>query len=258
MHQKIFNLITASIFTAIIFVLSLVKNLGYIEIGVVTVTIIHIPVILGAMLLPLFYTTWLGFIFGLGSLIASFLYASTPVDLLFQNPAVSILPRIVFAESICLLKLLFSKVENKKYINIVSLFLTVFLIASLVVLIPDRLVRSMNISNILFNIIQILLLFLGVTIILILLFTSLKKRTDSHMRATLVPIFATLVHTLLVISLIMTFSNNPLLNATIIQLLSVQIVLNASVEMMLAVVVVPPLYLGIKNFLNRGKYDFTL
>ena len=86
-----------STFSAIILILTLVPNIGYIRVGVASITIVHIPVLIGIMFLGVGYSLSLGLVFGLSSLIAAFMYASSPADLAFQNPIISVLPRIVFA-----------------------------------------------------------------------------------------------------------------------------------------------------------------
>lgn len=56
-----------SLFMAIIFILA-VTPLGFIPLGYIRATIIHIPVIMGAILLGPYLGIWLGFFFGLISL----------------------------------------------------------------------------------------------------------------------------------------------------------------------------------------------
>ena len=59
----------AGIFTAVIFVMAAVPFLGYIPLGFMNATIIHVPVIIGALILGPRYGAWLGFVFGMTSLI---------------------------------------------------------------------------------------------------------------------------------------------------------------------------------------------
>lgn len=58
-----------SIFVAIIFLLAFTPGLGYIPLGVIRITIVHIPVIIGSILLGPKYGAVLGAMFGLTSLI---------------------------------------------------------------------------------------------------------------------------------------------------------------------------------------------
>lgn len=61
-----------------------------------SITILHIPAIIGAILEGPFVGTGIGAIFGLFSLLQAYIAPTGPVDPLFQNPLVSVLPRLVF------------------------------------------------------------------------------------------------------------------------------------------------------------------
>jgi uncharacterized membrane protein len=92
------ELILVSLFSAIILILAMVPNVGLISFGAVAITIIHIPVLIGAMTLKRISSVLvLGLLFGLGSLFAALTRGSTPIDLAFINPLISVLPRILFA-----------------------------------------------------------------------------------------------------------------------------------------------------------------
>ena len=66
---KTSKLVMAAMFTAIILIMSFTPYLGYIPLGFMNATIIHIPVIIGAIILGPVYGGFLGGIFGLTSLI---------------------------------------------------------------------------------------------------------------------------------------------------------------------------------------------
>ncbi len=68
-NQKTLELVQVALFTAIIFVLAMVPGLGYIPLGVVRATTIHIPVIIGSLILGPKKGAVLGGMFGLTSLI---------------------------------------------------------------------------------------------------------------------------------------------------------------------------------------------
>ena len=63
------DMVTTAMFVAIILAMSFVPYLGYIPLGLVNATIIHIPVIIGAILLGPARGAFLGGIFGLTSMI---------------------------------------------------------------------------------------------------------------------------------------------------------------------------------------------
>lgn len=141
--RNILDLVIASILTAIILVLSLVPNAGFIHVGVVSITIVHIPVLIGVLLLPLAYAIFLGLVFGFGSMIASFIYASNPIDLAFQNPLVSVLPRILFALAAFFILRGFILTERKvKFGKIIVFFIVVATLLFLFAYAPNVLSSS--------------------------------------------------------------------------------------------------------------------
>lgn len=68
-NEKTLGLVQVALFTAIIFVLAMVPGLGYIPLGVIRATTIHIPVIVGSIVLGPKKGAVLGGMFGLTSLI---------------------------------------------------------------------------------------------------------------------------------------------------------------------------------------------
>ena len=67
--KKTTKMVQLALFSAIIILLAMVPGLGYIPLGVIKATTIHIPVIIGAILLGPKEGAFLGFIFGCTSLI---------------------------------------------------------------------------------------------------------------------------------------------------------------------------------------------
>jgi len=121
--KKILNMTLFAVFASISVVLGLVPNLGYINLGFGSITIVHIPVLIGVMFLPLSYSLALGLVFGLTSLLASFIYASNPFDYAFQNPLISVLPRVLFALAAYYIfhgfKRIFGKLKNGNYYSFI-------------------------------------------------------------------------------------------------------------------------------------------
>jgi uncharacterized membrane protein len=68
-NSKTSDLVKLSFFVAIIILLAVTPFLGYIPLGFTRATIIHIPVIIGSILLGPAYGAFLGFVFGMTSLI---------------------------------------------------------------------------------------------------------------------------------------------------------------------------------------------
>ncbi len=99
--KRVLEMTTTGVFGAIILFLSLVPapwglTWGFFRVAAgVEITIIHIPVIIGGIFGGKKVAIMLGFIFGLGSLLAALIYGGL-FSVFFLNPLVSILPRILF------------------------------------------------------------------------------------------------------------------------------------------------------------------
>jgi len=87
-------------------------SIGFIQIGVVAFTTMHIPVLVGLISEGLLTGVILGFVFGLLSFIKSY---TTPTVLyfIFQNPLISIPPRILIPVAAWAVMLLVGKLARK-------------------------------------------------------------------------------------------------------------------------------------------------
>lgn len=121
-----------SMFIAIIFVMGFVPNLGFITIGPISATIIHIPVLIGGVLLGRRNAIILGFAFGVMSFIRAF--TSVGFDYVFIFPWVSILPRLILGLLIIPVYLLFKKIFHRRFIALVVSFVVLSLLHSVMVL----------------------------------------------------------------------------------------------------------------------------
>ncbi len=70
-NEKVLGMVQLAFFSAIIIIMALVPFLGYIPLGVTRATIIHIPVIIGAIVLGPKRGAFLGALFGLTSLLTN-------------------------------------------------------------------------------------------------------------------------------------------------------------------------------------------
>lgn len=96
--RKTKELAFGSMIMAIILLMALVPGIGYIKINLVDVTLIHIPVLVGAMTFKDKKLALIaGTTFGVSSWLVAMFRPMGPIDLVFRNPLVSILPRILFA-----------------------------------------------------------------------------------------------------------------------------------------------------------------
>jgi len=113
--KRLFQLTLTAVFVTIILTMSLLPQIGFITVMPgVSVTLVHIPVIVGVFLVDRRNAIILGFFMGLGSMIASYIYGATAFDLAFQLPWISILPRMLFAWAAFEVVQLFKKIETVK------------------------------------------------------------------------------------------------------------------------------------------------
>lgn len=94
--SKAYKTAIRGILIAIIILQTMVPMIGYLPLGIVNVTIIHITVIVAAVVLGPTDGALIGLIWGIGTLIRAFTAPTSPLDtIIFTNPVVSIIPRIL-------------------------------------------------------------------------------------------------------------------------------------------------------------------
>lgn len=93
--QRILNITLDAMFLAII-ILMAYTPIGFLPLGMISVTIIHIPVLLGACLFGKKKGALYGLFFGLVSMFKALQSPVSILDPYFQNPIVSVLPRVLF------------------------------------------------------------------------------------------------------------------------------------------------------------------
>ncbi|MFL2099879.1 ECF transporter S component [Desemzia sp. FAM 23991] len=95
-NNKAYRTAILGIFTAIILLQSFVPFLGYIPIPPLNPTIIHITVIVASLVLGTKEGMIVGGVWGIIRLVRAFAAPQTPLDpLIFTNPLISVLPRIL-------------------------------------------------------------------------------------------------------------------------------------------------------------------
>jgi uncharacterized membrane protein len=115
-----------AIIIAIIAIMSFVPFIGYIPLGIGTITLIPIPVIVGTALNGRLRGVIYGLVFGLLSLLVA-LTSGTGFNVLFINPLVSVLPRILFGTIAGQLFYLVNKIKHNVGRNVVFC-VTIFLV----------------------------------------------------------------------------------------------------------------------------------
>ncbi|MGD9605484.1 MAG: ECF transporter S component [Bacilli bacterium] len=131
-NEQIRKMVLAAILVAIIILMTFVPQLGYITIGLVPITIIHIPVIVGGILLGRKYGLILGLVFGLGSMTRSFMEYSLYAP--FTNPLLSVLPRAFVGLIASDIYTFFTKTIHREKLSVPLALGTVTFIHSIVVL----------------------------------------------------------------------------------------------------------------------------
>lgn len=84
-----------AIFTSIIVLQTAIPVLGYIPIGPINVTLLHITVAIAAIVLGPKLGSIIGLFWGLGSMIRAFVLSASPFSIAFTNPFISVLPRFL-------------------------------------------------------------------------------------------------------------------------------------------------------------------
>jgi uncharacterized membrane protein len=107
-----------AMFIAIVAIMALIPNLGIIQIGVLSITILHIPVIVAGIAFGTRSALIVSAAFGFSSMFVAMTRATTPFDALFANPVLSVFPRLLFGLTIALLWNLFKSFKWNKNISI--------------------------------------------------------------------------------------------------------------------------------------------
>ena len=105
-----------SVLSAISIVLSMIPFVGYIKLGPVDATIMHVPVIIGAVVEGPLVGAAVGLIFGLTSLFKAFT-EPTITSFCFMNPIISVLPRILIGVVAYYVYRLIYKICKKVYVS---------------------------------------------------------------------------------------------------------------------------------------------
>lgn len=93
-RSKNYEIAVLGLLTAIMIIMG-VTPLGTISFGTVSITIAHIPILLATLMLGFHYGFTLALIFGVFSMTKAYLAPAGILDPLFQNPLISILPRLM-------------------------------------------------------------------------------------------------------------------------------------------------------------------
>ena len=107
--MKTKKLVHLAMLAALTILLGIIPNIGIIQVGLVSLTILHIPVLIAALLYDIEGGIFIGLVFGVTSWFVAATRGVTPIDLLFVNPLVAVVPRVLFGAACGLLYRLVGK-----------------------------------------------------------------------------------------------------------------------------------------------------
>ena len=113
-----------AMFIAIVAIMALIPNLGIITVGPLSITILHIPVIVAGIAFGMRSALIVSSAFGLSTMFVAMTRAVTPIDALFANPVLSVFPRLLFGLTIALL---WNVMKSFKWNKNISISITAFL-----------------------------------------------------------------------------------------------------------------------------------
>lgn len=250
--NSIQDLTLTAVFTAIILVMIFVPQLGFITLTpFVSVTIVHIPVLIGVFLLPKRYAIFLGLFFGIGSWIRSFTPMG-PLDIAFNNPLISVLPRLLFVVAAMYiyqgLKALNGKFKHSEiYIFGAVVFVTAFGVFYGAKAIADFTGWSFAILA------PIALAIIGIFITLY--FAFVKAKDNKRMLVPSMFIISTVVHTILVLTALVIFVPQQIIDlfgsSDLFGIVYTVAVTNGLVEALAAAVIGTPIVIALQTLKNK-------
>lgn len=166
MKLKTKNLTTIGILGAIVIMLGLTP-LGFIPLGVLTITSLHIPVIIAGILEGPVVGGLVGLIFGFFSLFNA-MTRPTPISFVFYNPLISIMPRILIGVVTGIVYRALKDKDNNKLRLFMNVFRTIVVIILGYVTVKSF-IENVDLVNKVFSIIFLL-------IACVMLYLSIKNK----------------------------------------------------------------------------------
>lgn len=251
--NDIFYLSLTGIFTAIIVLMTIVPQLGFIFLTpFVSVTLLHIPVLIGVFMMPKKYGIILGLAFGVASFVRSF-FPQGPLDYAFQNPIVSVLPRILFALFAAYLFDFLKWINAKaKHGDVITFFLvtavTIFGLyygANSIALMTSWSMKWLAPLALILGI-SFLTLYFG--------YITSKNKTNVFIPSAL--ILSTIVHTILVLTFLSIFSTNLVESfypdKSVVATIFAVAATNGLAEAVAAALIGTPIIIALQNFKKRN------
>ncbi len=107
-----------AMFMAIIITMALVPNIGIITVGPISITLLHVPVIVAGIAFGMRSSLITSITFGISTMVVAMMRSVTPIDVLFTNPILSVLPRFLFGLAIVLIWKLLRLLKTKPHASI--------------------------------------------------------------------------------------------------------------------------------------------
>ena len=143
-RQRTFQMVLSAMFIAIIILQSFVPFLGNLPLVILDITIIHITVIVGGIVLGPQACFLLGFTWGMCSFFRAFTSGSPISLLIFTNPLISVLPRLVMGGLVALFYHKTTKIIESDQLRMAvagflgSIMNTVFVLSSIYLLMGNQ------------------------------------------------------------------------------------------------------------------------
>lgn len=111
--NRTYRLVFMGIFTSIIILQNFIPFLGYVPVGPFSLTVIHITVIIAAIVLGPVDGAIIGGIWGMTTFIRAFTFPTSPIaPIVFTNPLISVVPRILIGVVTGYVYLLLKKIKR--------------------------------------------------------------------------------------------------------------------------------------------------
>ncbi|MDY3195637.1 MAG: hypothetical protein RBQ95_02145 [Paracholeplasma sp.] len=269
-EKKVVDMILMSSFSAIVIMLALVPNIGYITFipGFASLTIIHIPVIIGLMVLGFKQSVGLFTLFGVTSFVVALWRPGGPVDYAFQNPLISILPRVIVGFISYGAMVFLKKLMTIKTYGSTLIFMTVSLVTVLFLYFAGRGLSLQLGWNL--NVVTPIMLVISVLVIGVYYFQIEKRKDEEIVYVPATFILSSMIHSLIVLTFLATITVKlPVYDDSqnIIQMVSQTVPeyfettgsaliygslgTSSLIEALLAVIIGTPIVIALKNYQKR-------
>ncbi|MDR2821957.1 MAG: ECF transporter S component [Acholeplasmatales bacterium] len=250
--KELVELTTASIIITIIIVMSIVPGIGYITLGGVAITLIHIPALIGIFFLGKKYGIIIASFFGLLSMLIAIVSAVDGIDVAFKYPHVSVLPRVIWGVISVYGFRLLKRIKNDSMKFKVIINIIVVSIVSLLMVLSVLFLRREG--NVLSGTNIYLVIGIASFIEILFIFTFLKfenKKRDTYFYIPAAFIIFTFAHTILVFLALFIFMPSFVEEITgtthFFSILMAEIATNGIIEALLAMFLGTPIYIALNN-----------